>query len=180
LAEAARPLLQDGLTPRQFLDVLLAKEQYKAAVDFVAHALPPREAVWWGCICLRHLGGPKLPPLEEAACKAALQWVLDPTEENRRAAEEPGTAAGFGTAAGTLAMAAFWSGGSIAPPKLPAVPAAPFMTAKAVAGAVMLLSTKADPLKITDTQRIFVEMGIGVADGSVVWPEFKKKAPAKK
>jgi hypothetical protein len=175
LKEEARPLLGDGLTPREFLDALLADRQYQAAIPFVAHALPQREAVWWGCLCLRHVSGPGLPPAEEAACKAAVQWVLEPTEERRRQARAPGDAVGVGKPAGALALAASWTGGSLSPPNLPAVPPSPFMTAKAVAGAVLLAAAKADPPRITDTQRLFVELGIDVAAGRARWPETRTR-----
>jgi hypothetical protein len=177
LKAEARPLLKDGLSPREFVEVLLAEGHFAAAIDFLAHALPPREAIWWGCLCLRHAYGRELAPAEEAACKAAVTWVGDPTEDNRKAAQSPGEEAGLGTAAGTLAVAAAWTGGSLAPPSAPAVPPGPFLPAKAVAGAVLLASVKADPVKIADTQRRFAELAIGVAEGRFVCPDIKKKTP---
>jgi hypothetical protein len=185
LKEETRPLLTEDQTPRGFLEALLANKRYAAAIDFVAHALPPREAIWWGCLCLQHAKGSSLAPLETAAFKAAVAWVLEPIEENRRAARAPGEAAGAGNPAGGLAMAAAWTGGSLAPPsapnpnpKVPApppVPPGPFLPAKAVAGSILLASVKSEPAKIADTQRLFVEMGIGVAEGRFVWPEVKPK-----
>jgi len=179
LKEEARPLLRDELSPKEFLEVLLANQQHAAAISFVAHALPPREAVWWGCLCLRHACGPQLAPPDEAACRAAVTWVLDPTEDNRQAAQAPGEKAGLGTPAGGLAMATAWTGGSLAPPTAPQVPPGPFMPAKAVAGAVMLTAAKADPVKIADTQRLFVELGVGVAEGRFTWPEVEKTEATK-
>jgi hypothetical protein len=177
LRAEARPLLKDKQTPREFLDALLAAQQYRTAIEFLAHALPAREAVWWGCLCVWHVT-PGLPPPEEAACKAAAQWVFEPTEDNRRAAQAPGEAAGLGTPAGALATAAFWSGGSLTPPELPPVAPQPFMSARAVAGAVRLAATKAKPGKMREAERVFGEIGLGVAEGKTVWPEIKK-APAK-
>jgi hypothetical protein len=40
---------------------------------------------------------------------------------------------------------------------------------------VGLAAVKGDPIKIADTQRLFVELGIGVAEGRVAWPDIKKK-----
>lgn len=180
LKEEARPLLTPSQTPREFLEVLLANKKNAAAIDFLAHALPAREAIWWGSLCLQHVSGSKLPPVEAAAEKAAVRWVLDPTEENRRAAQAPGEAARVGTSAGCLAMAATWTGGSLAPPvpsphakapPIPPVPPGPFLPAEAVAGAVMLAAVKAEPTKVIETQRLFVELGVGVAEGRFVWPE---------
>jgi hypothetical protein len=179
LREEARQLLREDMATQEFLVLLLSNRQYQAAVDFVAHALPQREAVWWGCLCLKHVSGPKLAEPDEAPCKAAVQWVLDPSEENRKEAEVPGRATGPGTPAGALALAASWTGGSLAPPNAPPVPPSPFMTAKGVAGAVLLAAARAEPSKIVDTQRLYAELGIGVAQGRFIWPEIKKKNPAK-
>jgi hypothetical protein len=170
----APKLLQPDLTPRQFLDVLLEKKLYKEAISFLAHALPKREAVWWACLCVRQAGGPGMAGKELAALKAAVGWVLDPTEDNRRAAEEPGKAADFSTAAGCAAMAAFWSDGSLNPPNLPAVPPDPLMTAQAVAGSVQLGAVQEGPLKVLEMQRRFLDIGIGVAEGQTTWPSIQK------
>ncbi len=184
LKEEARPLLRERQSPREFLEALLVNKKYAPAVDFLAHALPPREAIWWGCLCVQKVSGSKLTPTEAAACKAAVAWVLDPTEENRQAAKAPAEAAKLSTPAGGLAMAATWTGGSLAPPVTnpnpkvpppPPVPPGPFVPAKVVAGAILLASVKGDPARIADTQRSFVELGVGVAEGRFVWPDVPKR-----
>jgi hypothetical protein len=173
LKEEARPLLGNGLSPQEFVAALLAQKQHAAAIDFLAHALPPREAVWWGCLCLKHAAGSALSAPEEAAYKAAARWVLEPSEDNRKAAQAPAEKAGLGKPAGGLAMAAAWTGGSLAPPNLPPVPPGAFLPARAVAGAIQLAAVKADPVRIADTQRLFAELGVGVAEGRFVWPDRK-------
>jgi hypothetical protein len=67
---------------------------------------PAREAIWWGCMCLQHACGDSLSLTEKAACRAAVQWVLQPTEENRAAAKAPADKAGPTNPAGALAAAA--------------------------------------------------------------------------
>jgi len=164
LKPEARPLLRDGMGPKEFVDALVANKQYIAAIDFMAHALPAREAVWWGCLCLQHATGGDLSPPDKAACKAAVQWVMQPTEENRAAAQAPAQEAGLATPPGQLAMAANQTGGNIAPANAPPMRPAPFEPAKAVARAVKMATAKADPVKIVETQRLYVELGIGVAE----------------
>jgi hypothetical protein len=180
----ARPFLRDRQSPREFLEALVANKRYAPAIDFLAHALPPREAIWWGCLCMQRVGVSKLSPVEAAACKAAATWVLDPTEENRQAAKAPAESATLSAPAGALAMAATWTGGSLAPPSTssnpkvpppPPVPPGPFVPAKVVAGAILLASVKGDPARIADTQRSFVELGFGVAEGRFVWPDVPKR-----
>jgi hypothetical protein len=44
---------------------------------------------------------------------------------------------------------------------------------------ILLAAVKGEPTRIADTQRLFLELGIGVAEGRFVWPEVKQppKAP---
>ena len=165
LKPESRPLLREGMGPKEFVEALVANKQYLAAAEFIAHALPAREAVWWGCLCLQHASGENLSPEDKAACKAAVQWVVKPTEENRAAAQAPSQGAGLGTPAGQLAMAANQMDESVAPPGAPSISPAPSAAAKSVALAVKMASSKAEPVKIVETQRLYVELGIGVAEG---------------
>ena len=118
-------LLRDDPTPLEFLDALIAHERFADAIHFLAHAIPKREAVWWGCLCIKLAGGEDLSPKELAALTAAVRWALRPEEEYRAAAKEPAEAAGLGVPAGNLALAVQFSGGSLTPPGLPEVAAKP-------------------------------------------------------
>lgn len=177
----SRPLLSPKATPREFLDALAGARQWGAAVSFLAHALPPREAIWWGSLCIKHVAGAGLPAPEAEALRASVVWVLDPTDANRNAAKAPAEAAGFEAPAGALATATTWTGGTLAPPmpKVPPVVPGPFLPAKAVTAAVLLASVKGPATGIEDTQRLFVELGTNVAEGKVTWPDVKPKAAGK-
>jgi hypothetical protein len=176
--EVKQPLLRDGIGPREFVDMLAANRQYLAGIDFMAYGLPPREAIWWGCLCIQHASGNNLSELEKAACRAAVKWVLEPTEENRRAAKEPAEKAGQGCPAGALAAASHQTED---PSSLPGPGRNPsFAPARSVTGTIKLASTKADPNRIVDTHRLFLELGIAVADGRFRWAEIDKKASPQK
>jgi hypothetical protein len=162
LEKCARRLLDDRMGSREFLEALVASKQYLAGIEFMAHALPAREAIWWGCLCLQYACGNELSASEKAACKAAVRWVLQPLEGNRAAAKGPAEAAGPASPAGALAMAANQTGGSLA------LPPGPFAPARAVANAVKFASLKGDPVRTADRQRLFVELGMGVAEGRFV------------
>lgn len=165
LDDEALPLLADGMAPRDFLEVLLANKQYVAGIEFLSHALAPRDAIWWGCLCLQQALGAQLADKDKAAARAAVRWVFAPTEENRAAAGAPAEAAGPATPAGGLAAAAFQTGGNVAPPKSPAMSPTPFAPAKAVAVSVKLSSTKAEPTRISETQKLYLELGLSLAEG---------------
>ena len=169
LGEEAKKLLREGLTPGQFLDTLIEKQQFVDAVRFLAHALPKREAVWWACLCTRAVAGLNVPPKIAAALASAEKWVVDPSEENRRAAMPAAEGAEFKTPAGCAAVAAFWSGGSLGPPNVPVVPPGEYLTAHGVAGAVMLAALQSEPEKAPEKYRKFLAQGIEVAKGALRW-----------
>ena len=174
LKNEVRPLLCDHMGTTEFVGVLLANKQYVTGIDFLAHALQVREAVWWGCLCVHHACGDSLSPLERKACIATVQWVLEPTEKNRAATRAPAEAAAPASPTAQLAMAVIQAGENLVPSNPPPVAPAPFAPAKAVAKAVKLVSTRADPVRTVDTYRLFLELGIGVAEDRFVWPKVRR------
>lgn len=179
LRDEARPLLTPTATPRGFLEVLDDRGQHSSALSFLAHALPARDAVWWGCLCLRHAASAPLPPADAEALKAVAEWVLEPVESRRVAAAAAAAKAGVGTPAGILATAVQWTGGSLAPPdpRIPEVPPGPWLPAKAVSGALLLASARAEPTKIAGVQKTFLQLGMDLAEGRVTWPDVKPRPP---
>ncbi len=165
LDDEALPFLADGMAPCDFLEALLAKKQYVAGIDFLSHALAPRDAIWWGCLCLQQALSAQLTDKDKAAARAAVRWVFSPTEESRAAAGASAEPAGPATPSGALACAAFQTGGNVTPPKSPAMAPPPFASAKAVALSVKLSSTKAEPTRIAETQKLYLELGLSLAEG---------------
>jgi hypothetical protein len=165
LDEAARGLLAPELAPAAFLRLLVDGALYADAVRFLARALPKREATWWACLCARSALGENPAPELLKALELAEQWVQRPTEEHRRLTYPAAQESQFGHPASWAAMAAFWSGGSMAPPDVPAVPPADNLTAKAVAGAVMLAAVQTEPEKAEAKYQRFLDQGIDIAGG---------------
>src|ERR1043165_5575844 len=95
LSQEAQKLLQPNLAPRPFLDILLAHQLYPDAAKLMAHALPRREAIWWGCLCAQKAYGSAPPPKQGTALQAAEKWVVQPTDEHRRATFQVAEAAEF-------------------------------------------------------------------------------------
>ncbi len=169
LRQEARDLLRDGLAPGPFLEQLLDRDYYDDAVRFLAHALPQREAVWWGCLCVGHAAGLNATSHVPPALEAAVRWVVDPSEQNRRAAKGAGESVERTTPSGCLAVAAFCSGSGMHAPNAAAVPAPPFLTAKAVGEAILLAASQRDPTRADKPLREFLALGIGIADGKYLW-----------
>jgi hypothetical protein len=167
LSDPGKALLTPTLTPRQFLDALIAAGRHDDAIRFLAVALPRREAVWWGLVCVKGVLK-TLPDPQAKALAAAERWVKDPSEANRRSAGAAAEVAGYGTAPGGLAAGAFWSGGSMAPPNVPPVPPRDDLTGLAVGGA-LLLAAIADPTTADASRGRFLALGADVATGKSKW-----------
>ncbi len=168
LNKQAQALLGNDMPPCQFLDALMTNKQYVSGIDFLAHALRPREAVWWGCLCFQHACGNSMSPPDRTAAAATVQWVLQPSDGARTAAKAPAEAAGPASVAGALAMAVYQTGPALAVQGRPPSTPPPYASAKSVANAVKIACTKIDPAKMIDTQKSFVELGIGVAEGRFI------------
>lgn len=116
------------------------------AVRLSAHALPKREAVWWACMCAASAPDPALPAADAAAILSAEAWVRQPADDAlRRRAWDAAQATAFKTPEAWAAVAAFWSGGSMAPAGQPVVSPSDGLTGQAVSGAVMLAAVRGRP-----------------------------------
>src|ERR1017187_581622 len=169
LGEEAMALLRPDLHPLDFVALLMEKAHYPDAVRFIAHALPKREAVWWGWVCARRAAGEKPPPKIKASLDATEKWIAQPTEDNRRSAMAAAQKAELGSAAGCAGLAAFFSGGSLAPPDAPVVPPGEFLSAKAVSGAVIFAAVAPEPEKAPEKFRSFVAQGVEVTNRVKLW-----------
>jgi hypothetical protein len=171
LSAEARGLLADGMTAREYLDGLVERRLHVDAVQFLAYALPKRDAVWWACLCAAQVLGPEPPAAAARALESARAWVIDPRDEKRRATFPAAEAADFGTPAGCAAAAAYFSGGSLAPTNLPAVVPADHLTAHLVASALTLGAVILEPEKAAEKYASFLQTGLEIAGGRHAWSE---------
>jgi hypothetical protein len=169
LGEEAMALVRPDLSPLDFVALLMGQALYPDAVRFIAHALPKREAVWWGWVCARRSAGENPQPKIKAALDATEKWIAQPSEDNRRSAMAAAQKAELGTAAGCAGLAAFFSGGSLAPPDAPLVPPGEFLAAKAVSGAVIFAAVAKEPERAPERFRSFVAQGVEVTNRVKLW-----------
>jgi len=135
------------VTPPQYFASLVADERQADAIRFLAHALPRYEAIQWAARAMTALKPNSERDIEEVrAFDLAHQWLRDPAEPLRRACQAQVAQMEDASAEKFLLQAIFMSGGSITPEDLPPVHPAPDITAKMVAGAVLLTAlTTPDP-----------------------------------
>lgn len=164
LSEEARGLLAERQSPAEFLERVCAAEHHIDAIRFLAHALPAREVAWWACLAVR--GGMAAgPPAHLKALEAAEAWVYHPDEEHRRAAMSAAAAVENEAPAHWAALAAAWSGGSLAPPDAPVVPPGETLPAQAAVGAVLLAAVQDGADRAGEHHRRSIAQGIDIARG---------------
>jgi hypothetical protein len=162
LDKPARALLRDEQTAIEYVQLLTREGHFNAAVNVLAQMFTPREAVWWACVCARQSPPDPAAPEWNKALAAAERWVTEMNEESRRAAGEAAKEAELANAAGCAAMAAFYSGGSIAPPDAPVAEPAPEVCPQLAAGSILASALTPNPLEAPARYRRFIEQGLGL------------------
>jgi len=143
---------------------------FAKAVRVQAHLLPKRQAVWWGIVCVKSVGG-ELAPADADAKAAAYAWVEKPGEKVRRACEVAANKTKFDGPGSWLAMAAFWSGGSIAPEEMGEIAPDEKLTGQAVSSSLMIAAVAGDATKAKDRYRAFLAAAPQIASGKIPLPE---------
>jgi len=161
LSAGARDCLSTDPSPSDFLRALLNGGHLRDALEYLAYALPRRVAVGWACACVAAARAGSLAPEAEAALRAALQWTETPDARSCARAALVADHDGMQDegAARFAALAAAWSGESLAPEGQPAVPPAEALGAAAAAAAVVIASSS-DVHATHERQREFVAMAI--------------------
>jgi hypothetical protein len=175
LAEAALAQLDDQVSAPAFFDRLIQSELRLDAARFLAHALPPRSAVWWAWGCAKQAAGEEPPATVARSLEATRVWLAEPTDARRHAAGDVGRAVDDPDAAAFSALAAFYSEGDMNPPGGPPgqapTPPPPGVAARLAAGAVGLAALGDDPDGMAERMDLYLKQGRQVARKSGVWAD---------
>ena len=107
------------------------------AVEYLGHALPRAEAIAWaGRVLDDESRRIELTPAARRALDTALRWLGEPSETHRRAARAAAEALRKPVAERFLALAVFYSGGSVAQLGLPDTLPPPSAAARFATGAI--------------------------------------------
>lgn len=149
---------------------LAAKGMFGKAVRVQAHLLPKRHCVWWGVLCVEETCAGQLPMPEATAFETAKAWVAEPNESNRRRCEAAAGRTKYEAPGSWLAMAAFWSGDSLTPADMPAVPPDDKLTGQAVTSSLMIASVFGDPTQGKQRYQSFLAKAPQVGSGAIPLP----------
>lgn len=132
---------------------LRARGEDVGALDFLAHALPRFEGVAWAAHLLDTESRTRtLPVRDRLALDTVLRWLGEPVDGNRMAARAASEAAGSRSAERLLALAVYFSGGTMSQPDLPPVNPPAEASARFAAGAVKAAAFRTDdPKKVIAT-----------------------------
>jgi hypothetical protein len=160
LTPAGTQLLTSNCTASEYLDALIERGLTADGIRFLSAWLPPRQAIWWGCLCLQMSADAETQLVDELAALGAIaQWVVNPEKPCQAAA--PGTIPS--KAAARLARAAH----AASDKKTPADVMVPAQVSAAVIGTAAL----APPREAIVRQRLFLALGMHIAQGKYCWNE---------
>jgi hypothetical protein len=136
-------------SPAAYFEQLREAGRLADAARFLAHALPRLETVAWAARTVRDLPPPlgQADRADELALRAALFWVGDPTESRRYAAYNAAMACRQASPERLAALAAFFSGGSIAPADLQPVHPPRDAVHHSASGAVLVAAGRSSDMK---------------------------------
>ena len=141
-----------GVDPQSYFRTLRENGDLNAAVSYLGLALPRFEAVAWAAHTLQsRTKTTKLPPLDRQALDRALRWLEEPTDEFRRAAFDAAEKASSKSPENLLGLAVFVSGGSLAPPDLPAVNPPQEVCGRVAAAAILVAAHASDKPEVALT-----------------------------
>lgn len=127
LSALGRAMLAETRGPQDLLSTLTGAGHFVDAINALALMLPHRQAVWWACLAARLVPGLDGRDADAAALKAAEDWVQTASPEAALAAGRLAEACHDDGGAYWAAMAAYWSGPSLAPPGIEPVRPAPHL-----------------------------------------------------
>jgi len=84
----AQLMFDPAMRPDTFIGKLAQENLWSDAFKLAALTLPPREAVWWACMCARTAPSIVDKEAEIAALESAEKWVFEPNADNRKKAFE--------------------------------------------------------------------------------------------
>jgi len=158
-------LLTSEMRPESYIHELSEAKKWPDALKVMTRALPPREAVWWACVCARQLKALSDDAGELAALVSAEKWVNKPTDENRRQAfrlAQETTASSAGTLS---ALAAAFSGGKMPVAETDNVDLESSVFANMVDAAVVVAAVEKPSDQINDQFQCFLASGKDIACG---------------
>lgn len=155
--------IQSKPTDLSIVQYLVDQQYFDQAIQLLAFGLPVREAVWWGYVVAASTEQEKSCANTQHALRLIESWVRTPDAAQRIAAKNYADALMLSTPTSWIAMAVYWSGGSIAPAGQPDVEPAEFMAAYAVANGLLIAAEQSTEVVVA--KKNIIQRGLHIAMG---------------
>ncbi len=165
LSEEARALIKEDIGPSRYVDLLESQGLFKDAILFLTHGFPIQLTIKWGCSCSRELLSIQQIEKSKASLQAADSWLEAPGDQTRWDARNAAEKSNMSSPVDLIAMAAFFSGGSIAPPEAPATFPPPYLASKLAGGAIQMVVLSQYPEKSADRYRRTLQISREIVKG---------------
>ena len=167
ISEEAAGFVTPSASFETVLQSLLNHEHWFDSLSLLAHALAPRQAIWWGGLVCGYGSDQGLITQDPEAAALLLrvrEWVMHPTEERRADIHDRGIALSSRAPAHWVAMAVFWSTGNITPDAGVVTPPPPYLYARGVIAAIDLAASLSGMARVSVYEHA-IGMGIDIANG---------------
>ena len=164
LSEAGAEAVQGTMSPEQAIDALVAAAELPDLVNFLGHALPPREGICWALAVTMDLS----PALAGEVTDLVRSWVREPQEATRHRLMQDMEKLTSDSVLYWLCAAVAWNGsGGIGAADGPVVLPPPWLHSKALLGAIAIQMGR-DQTALTCALKAVHSRGSEVASGG--WP----------
>lgn len=167
LSEEAAALIRPNREPRDYIGFLISNRLYADAVGLLAHVLPKREAVWWAWTTARDVSAD--PDADAAVIEATGKWIVEQTDESRRAAAAAAEVLEYATPSAMAGLAAFMCGDTLGPADAPPAPPPATAAPQLIAGAICMAAALGDPEDMAERFEQFIARGMERADKGKIW-----------
>lgn len=168
LSDNAKQLLSSNMSPVEAIDTLRNAKLYPDSVQFIAHALPMVEAIYWATECLA-IRKETWNEQQLQTINIVRQWLKQPNETLRIRANQLAERLGLEMAPAWTAKAIYWSGtGSIVDADLPEVLPPAFLYGQAVSSAIVIAAAVPAWPQEDGYEQYFqaaIDLGIEIARG---------------
>jgi hypothetical protein len=172
VSDEGMALLNPNRTVEQQIAVWRDANLVADARRLLAHALPPRHAMWWALLALTEAHGHEAYPLPVVeAFLGVRDFLMKPTEAGRRACQDLAEAADSTSAGGAIGYAAFLCGGSMAPVNCPTVLPKAHLCGRLCGVSVYLAAVQFDGQRYKQHLHHFIELGLQIARGELTLPD---------
>jgi hypothetical protein len=169
LSDDALDLLTSQQTIAELVPLLVEAELLDDAIRIWAAALPARQGIWWGSLCVWEAYRGNVSPRADDGFRTLVEWIEEPTDARRREAATLVKPAGAATPLGILLQALFHCGGSISPPDLPKFEPDPKLFTKLLAESVLLTAKQIGINQRQDRRVEFIARAEKIAGETITW-----------